>query len=192
MATLIIGLLVFLGIHSINIIVPAKRQDLVDRLGVTKWKLLYTVVSIVGLILVVVGYADARTSPTFVWMPPSGFRHLALLLTVPAFVLLAAAYVPGNRIKARLGHPMFVSVKIWAFAHLLANGNLADILLFGSFLIWAIAGFAVSRRRDRQTGLQQPRGNTKSDISTILIGIASWAVFAMFLHTVLIGVSPLP
>lgn len=192
MLTLIIGLLAFLGIHSINILAPAKKQEFASNLGPKKWKLVYTAISVVGFILIIVGYADARTTPTWLWMPPAGLRHLALLLTVPAFILLVAAYVPGNRIKAKLGHPMFAAVKVWALAHLLANGSLADVLLFGSFLIWAIAGFAVSRRRDRLAGLQRPAGNLKSDIATVVIGVVSWAVFAMFLHTALIGVSPLP
>lgn len=192
MTILIVGLLIFLGIHSINLLAPSKKQALSGSLGAAKWKLLYSVVSIAGFILIIMGYADARMTPTWLWTPPAGLRHLALLLTVPAFILLVAAYVPGNRIKAKLGHPMFAAVKIWAFAHLLANGSLADVLLFGSFLVWAIAGFAVSRRRDRLAGLKPPAGNTKSDIITILVGILSWAVFAMFLHTTLIGVSPLP
>lgn len=192
MMILIAGLLIFLGIHSINILAPAKRQAFASNLGAKKWKLIFTAVSIVGLILIVIGYGEARSTPTWLWNPLAGLRHLALLLTVPAFILLVAAYVPGNRIKAKLGHPMFAAVKIWAFAHLLANGTLADVLLFGSFLVWAIAGFAVSRRRDRVAGIQRPAGNTKADITTILLGIVSWAVFAMFLHTLLIGVSPLP
>ncbi|MDO8908247.1 MAG: NnrU family protein [Pseudohongiella sp.] len=192
MLILIAGLLIFLGVHSINIAAPARRHALAESLGATKWKLIYSVVSLLGLLLIINGYAAARMSPTWLWMPPTGLRHLALLLTVPAFILLVAAYVPGNRIKAKLGHPMYVAVKIWAFAHLLANGSAADVLLFGSFLIWAVAGFAVSRRRDRVAGIQRPAGTAKGDITTVVIGLVSWAVFAMFLHTALIGVSPLP
>lgn len=192
MTILIVGLLMFLGIHSINILAPARRQAFASNLGAKKWKLIFTAVSIVGFILIVVGYGEARSAPTWLWNPPAGLRHLALLLTVPAFILIVAAYIPGNRIKAKLGHPMFAAVKIWAFAHLLANGSLADVLLFGSFLVWAVAGFVVSRRRDRVAGIQRPAGNTKSDIITVLIGVVSWAVFAMLLHTVLIGVSPMP
>jgi uncharacterized membrane protein len=192
MIILIAGLVLFLGIHSINIVAPARKLALTDSLGTTKWKLIYSVVSILGFLLIINGYAAARVSPSWLWMPPAGLRHFALLLTVPAFILLIAAYVPGNRIKAKLGHPMFAAVKIWAFAHLLANGSAADVLLFGSFLVWAIAGFAVSRRRDRLAGIQRPAGTTRGDITTVLIGLVSWAVFAMFLHTALIGVSPLP
>lgn len=192
MSLLILGLVLFLGIHSINILAPGKRLSLVSSLGATKWKLLFTIVSVAGLILVIAGYAQARMTPTMLWMPPAGLRHLALLLTVPAFILLAAAYVPGNRIKAKLGHPMYVSVKVWAFAHLLANGTVADVLLFGSFLVWAIAGFAISRRRDRLSGRVVQTGKLSADIATVITGVISWAVFAMFLHTILIGVSPLP
>lgn len=192
MTILIIGLLVFLGIHSINIVSPQKKQLFSGRLGEKIWKLIYSVISVIGLFLIITGYSESRLDPTWLWMPPAGLRHLALLLTVPAFILLAAAYVPNNRIKAKLGHPMFAAVKIWAFAHLLANGSLADVLLFGSFLVWAIAGFAVSRRRDRLNNIQRSSGTAKSDITTVLAGVVSWAVFAMFLHTLLIGVSPLP
>lgn len=192
MTILIIGLLVFLGLHSVNILSPQKRQAFVGRLGEKKWKLIYSVISLIGLFLIIRGYGESRLDPTWLWMPPAGLRHLALLLTVPAFILLAAAYVPNNRIKAKLQHPMFAAVKIWAFAHLLANGSLADVLLFGSFLVWAIAGFAVSRRRDRMNNIQQSTGTAKSDITTVLVGVVSWAVFAMLLHTLLIGVNPLP
>jgi uncharacterized membrane protein len=118
--------------------------------------------------------------------------HLVLLLTVPAFILLAAAYVPHNRIKAKLGHPMLAAVKIWALSHLLANGSLADMILFGSFLIWAIVGFAVLRKRDRIAGDTRAPGTGKADGITILAGLAGWVVFAFFLHTLLIGVNPLP
>lgn len=192
MTTLILGLLIFLGIHSVNIIAPAKRQAYADKLGATTWKLIYSVVAVVGLFLIVKGYADSRMASVAIWAPPVGLRHLALLLTVPAFILLVAAYIPGNRIKAKLGHPMYAAVKLWALAHLLANGNLADVILFGSLLAWAIAGFAVSRRRDRVAGLQRSTGNIRSDIATIVVGVALWAVFVMYLHTALIGVSPLP
>jgi uncharacterized membrane protein len=192
MMYLIVGLFLFLGIHSINILTPVKRQILSDKFGEKKWKLVYSVISIVGFILIIKGYADSRMAPIWLWTPPPGLRHLALLLTVPAFILLVAAYVPGNRIKAKLGHPMFAAVKLWALAHLLANGSLADVLLFGSFLVWAIVGFAVCRRRDRIAGVQRIAGNVKSDITTVFIGVVTWAAFAMFLHTALIGVSPLP
>lgn len=192
MSLLIAGLVIFMGMHSIALFAPAARNNFKTQLGAGGWKVVYSIISIIGLALIVVGYGQARMAPVWLWMPPAGLRHLALLLTLIAFVLLAASYVPGNRIKSRLGHPMYASVKVWALAHLLANGSLADVLLFGSFLAWSIAGFAISRRRDRASGVQRAAGTLKSDLVTIIAGVISWAIFAMFLHTVLIGVSPMP
>ncbi|TFH70781.1 hypothetical protein E3V39_14605 [Gammaproteobacteria bacterium LSUCC0112] len=192
MTLLIVGLLVFLGIHSLNIVAPDQRLRLVNRLGAGPWKLSFSVISLIGLMLIIQGYSAARTQPVWIWLPPTGLSHLVILLTIPAFILLAAAYVPSNRIKAKLGHPMLAAVKIWAMSHLLANGSLADIIMFGSFLLWAIAGFAVLRRRDRMSGKSFPVGNLRADIVTISAGLLGWALFAMVLHTLLIGVSPLP
>lgn len=191
MALLIAGLLLFLGMHFTGILADDWRQGVIKKRGTGTWKLLYTTVSIAGFILIIVGYGAARTDPVFLWAAPVWARHLAMPLTLIAFILLAAAYIPRNRIKARLGHPMLAAVKIWAFAHLLANGTLADVLLFGSFLIWAIVGFAVLRRRDRSNGVTRT-GALKGDALTIITGVVAWAVFAMALHTALIGVSPLP
>jgi uncharacterized membrane protein len=192
MILLITGLIIFLGIHSLNIVTPGQRNLLATRFGVGKWKLIYSITSIIGFVLIIQGYSEARADPIWVWVPPAGLSHLILLLTVPAFILLAATYVPHNRIKAKLGHPMLAAVKIWALSHLLANGSLADIILFGSFLIWAIVGFAVLRKRDRIAGNTRAPGTGKADGITILAGLAGWGVFAFFLHTLLIGVNPLP
>lgn len=192
MSLLIAGLIIFLGIHSLNIVEPGKRNLLATRFGVSKWKLIYSLISVIGFVLIIQGYSASRANPILVWVPPSGLSHLVLLLTVPAFILLAAAYVPDNRMKAKLGHPMFAAVKIWALSHLLANGTLADMILFGSFLIWAIVGFAVSRKRDRIAGKTRESGTGKADGITILAGLAGWGIFTFFLHNILIGVNPLP
>jgi uncharacterized membrane protein len=117
-------------------------------------------------------------------------RQIASLLTLPAFVLMAAAYVPGTRIRARLGHPMVLGVKLWALAHLLSNGRLADILLFGSFLVWAVACFRAARARDRRDGVVRPVGPVSRDAIAVAVGVAGWVVFALFLHGWLIGVAP--
>lgn len=192
MTLLIVGLIIFLGIHSLNIVAPVKRQVLADRFGAGTWKLIYSVISVIGFVLIVQGYSDSRTDPVWLWFPPIGLSHLVLLLTIPAFILLAAAYVPKNRIKAKLGHPMLAAVKIWAFSHLLANGSLADLILFGSFLVWAIIGFVVLRKRDRLAGNVREPGTGKADVITVTVGIVGWVLFAFVLHTALIGVSPLP
>jgi uncharacterized membrane protein len=148
------------------------------------------VVSLLGLVLIVYGYAEARGAPVAIFAPPTWTRHLAALLTIPAFVLLAAVYVPGTRIKARLGHPMVLGVKVWAFAHLLSNGTLHDMLLFGTFLAWSVALFAVSRGRDRREGVLRAPGSTRGDAIAVAAGLAAWAVFAFWLHGLLIGVRP--
>ena len=139
--------------------------------------------------LIVIGYGAARTDPMVVWSPPLWTRHAASLLTLGAFVLLAAAYVPSNRIKAAIGHPMVAGVKLWAFAHLLSNGMLADLVLFGSFLAWAVADFIAARRRDRAAGVTYNTG-TIPTVVTVLLGVVLWAAFAFWLHRVLIGVAP--
>jgi uncharacterized membrane protein len=174
----------------VRIFADGWRTRQLARLGEGKWKGLYSVVSAVGLVLIVWGYGLARAEPTVLWMPPLWTRHVAALLTVPAFILIVAAYVPGNRIKAGLGHPMVAGVKVWAFAHLLANGTLAGVILFGAFLAWAMADFASARRRDRRAGTVYPAGTIARDAVAVIVGLVAWAAFAFYLHGWLIGVRP--
>ena len=152
MAMLILGLLLFLGVHSVRVFADGWRTRQIERLGPMGWKALYSVLSLAGFVLLVWGFGLARHHPVVVWVPPMALRHLNALFTLIAFVLLAAAYVPGNAIKARLGHPMLAAVKLWAFGHLLAAGMLHDVLLFGAFLLWAVVDFTVSRRRSSVMG----------------------------------------
>ena len=149
MTLLILGLVLFFGMHSVRVLGEDGRNALRARLGEGGYKGLYTLVSLAGFALIVWGYGAARQAPVQLWVPEAWTRHLAALLTIPAFVLLVAAYVPGNSIKARLHHPMVLGIKTWAFAHLLANGMLAQALLFGSFLVWAALSFRAARQRDR-------------------------------------------
>jgi uncharacterized membrane protein len=190
MTLLILGLIIFLGMHSIRIVADDRRTALRARFGVLGWKAGYGIISLVGFALIVVGYGLARQQPVVLWTPPIPMRHIAALLTAIAFVLLAATYVPRNSIKARLHHPMLLAVKVWALAHLLANGNLADIILFGSFLAWAIVCFSASRKRDRAAGTRYLTGKMGGTLATLAIGLVAWAAFAMWLHLRLIGVSP--
>jgi uncharacterized membrane protein len=187
---LIAGLLLFLGVHSTRIFADGWRSRTRTRTGAGSFKGIYSMLSLAGFVLLVWGYGVARQQPVVLWNPPTGMRHLAALLTLLSFVLLAAAYVPGNQIKARLHHPMVLGVKVWALAHLLANGTLADVLLFGSFLVWAIVLFAVSRRRDRREGTVYARGSVGATGITVLVGVLAWVAFALWLHRVLIGVAP--
>jgi uncharacterized membrane protein len=190
MPVLILGLVVFLGAHSVRILADDWRTRQIARLGELKWKGLWSVVSAIGLVLTVYGYGLARTQPVMLWTPPVWARHLAGLLTLLAFVLLAAAYVRGNHLKARFGHPMVLAVKAWALAHLVANGTLNAVVLFGAFLVWAVADFAAARRRDRAMGTVYPAGALSRDAITVAAGLLGWAVFAFLLHGWWIGVRP--
>ncbi|MFM9879847.1 MAG: NnrU family protein [Burkholderiaceae bacterium] len=191
MLILILGLAIFLGVHSLRIVADAWRGQLIARHGEGVWKGAFSLLSLLGLGLIVWGYGLARQQPIVLWVPPQGMRHAAALLTLVSFVLLAATYVPGNRIKARLKHPMVLAVKVWAVAHLLANGNLADVLLFGSFLLWAALSFQAARQRDRTLQIQYPPGRLGPTLVTALVGSAAWLAFALWLHLLLVGVSPL-
>jgi uncharacterized membrane protein len=187
---LVIGLVVFLGVHSVRIVADGWRSRQIARLGEYPWKGLYSLVSAIGLVLIVWGYGLTRTEPVAIWAPPIWTRHVAALLTWPAFILIAAAYVPGTRMKAALGHPMILGVKLWAFAHLISNGRLGDILLFGAFLAWAVLDFNAARTRDRLTGTRYAAIGATRDVLAAAIGTAAWAGFAIYGHIWLIGVKP--
>lgn len=191
MALLILGLVLFLGVHSIRIVANDWRTRQRARLGELRWRGLYSLVSIAGFVLIVWGFGLARQQPVVLYVPPLALRHLNALFTLLAFVLVAAAYVPNNHLKARLGHPMLAGVKVWAFGHLLATGMLHDVLLFGAFLLWAVVDFVSARRRDRAAGVTCPAGTTKGDAIALIGGIVLWAVFAFWLHGWLIGVNPM-
>jgi uncharacterized membrane protein len=190
MTALILGLVVFLGIHSARIVAEGPRQAFIAQRGANAWKGLYTAISLAGFALLVWGYGQARQQPVVLWATPTGLRHASTLLTLISFVLLAAAYVPRNGIKARVHHPMTVGVKVWAFAHLIANNTLADVLLFGGFLAWSIATFAAARRRDRANGTTYAPGTVSGTAITVVVGVVAWIVFALWLHGPLIGVRP--
>lgn len=127
---------------------------------------------------------------TWLWVPPVWTRHLAALLTLPAFILLVAAYLPGSHIKSRVGHPMLLGTKVWAVAHLLSNGTLHEVILFGSFLAWSVALYIVLRKRDRANGTHYPIVGLSRDLAVIVVGVVAWVVFALWLHRILIGVHP--
>jgi uncharacterized membrane protein len=190
MTWLIAGLIVFLGAHSVRIFAEVWRGAQIAKLGLGAYKGIYAVVSALGLVLIVIGYGQARGAAIVIWDPPLWARHVSALLVLFAFVLLAAAYVPRNHIKAAVGHPMILGVKIWAFGHLLANGHLEDLLLFGGFLAWAVFDYRAARRRDRSQGRAGVRGTLAGDVTTIVVGAGAWAVFALYLHGWLIGVRP--
>ena len=190
MVWLILGLVLFLGVHSVRVFAEDWRTKTRARLGENAFKGVYSVVSVLGFGLIIWGFGQARQQPVAVWTPPVGMRHLASLLTLLAFVSLAAAYVPGNAIKARLHHPMVLGVKTWALAHLLANGMLAHMVLFGSFLLWAVLSFRAARQRDRVGQVVYAPGRAGPTVVTVLLGVALWAGFAFWAHGAWIGVRP--
>lgn len=189
MTILVLGLIVFLGAHSLRIVAEPWRTRQLARLGEQGWKAAVSVASLAGLALIVWGYGLARAEPVVVWTPPLWMRHVAALLTIPAFALVAAAYAPPNRLRlAARGHPMVVGVKLWALAHLLSNGTLADVALFGGFLAWALVDFRSARRRPGAVTL--PPATGRGDAIAVAAGLVAWAVFAFALHGPLLGVRP--
>lgn len=185
MTVMILGLLLFLGVHSVRIVANDWRSVQIQRMGELPWKAAYSVVAVVGLAMAAWGYGQMRLDPTWVWFPPLGLRHAVALLMIPAFILLVAAYVPNNHLKAKLGHPMVLAVKVWALAHLLANGRLGDIVFFGAFLLWAVLDFRSARRRPQQPRVQPRLVGTAL---TVVIGLAAYFLFAFHLHVLVTGV----
>ena len=190
MPILVLGLLIFLGAHSVRIFADGWRTRMIARLGMNGWKALYALASIVGFVLIVWGFGLARQQPVLLYAPPLRRKYVNALLTLVAFVLVVATYVPRNHVKAAIGHPMLAGVKVWAFGHLLATGFLHDVVLFGAFLLWAGVNFVVSRRRDRLAGTHYAAGTLVGDALALAIGIVAWAVFAFWLHARWIGVNP--
>lgn len=193
MLLLALGLIIFFAAHSTRIVAEQWRISQIETLGEQRWKSIVSLLSLLGFVLIVWGYDDSRGDSPILWPTPIWSRHLAALLTLPTFVLLAAAYVPGNRIKPGVGHPMLLATVFWALAHLLANGKRSDLLLFGSFLLWAVADLAAARRRDRGSGKnsRDVDGTLSRDFLSVAVGILAWSLFVWFVHGWLFGVAPL-
>lgn len=190
MALLVLGLVLFLGVHSVRVFAEGTRTRFVAQRGENAWKGLYALLCILGFVLLIWGYGLARQSPVVLWTPPTWARHLAALLTLPAFVLLVAAYVPGNHIKARLHHPMMLGIKVWVLAHLFVGRTLAAEIVFAAFLVWAALSFRAARARDRADGRVYPPGRVVPTVVTVVAGVIAWIGFAVWGHAALIGVRP--
>lgn len=189
---LVLGLLLFLGIHSVSIVAPRARHAIAHRIGEGPWKGIYTLVALAGFGLIVAGYSAARQNPVLLWTPPLAMRHVAAVLMLPVFVLLLSAYLPG-RIQRAAKHPMLAATKLWALAHLLANGSLADVVLFGAFLAWAVADRVSLKRRASAGLLRAPHtfaAGKANDAIALVGGLLLYAVFAFWAHGFLIGVRP--
>jgi uncharacterized membrane protein len=190
MPYLILGLVIFLGVHSVRIFAEDWRTQRLSQMGEGVYKGIYSVLSVVGFALIIWGFGIARETPQLLWTPPLAMRHTASLLTLIAFVLLVAAYVPGNAFKSRLHHPMVLGVKTWALAHLISNGNVAHVILFGSFLAWGVLDYVTARRRDRALGTVYGPSSAGSTGITAALGLVAWAGFAFWGHGLLIGIRP--
>jgi uncharacterized membrane protein len=189
MSTLIAGLVLFLGVHSIAILAPARRDRWAARLGEGPWKGLYALVALVGLVLVARGFLPARAVATTLYIPSAPMRAASIALMAVVFPCLWAAHLPG-RIQTALGHPMLVATQFWAVAHLFANGSSADALLFGSLLLWAaLERYSLGRRPPRALRMAPARGY--NDLLAIGLGLATYAAFIGGLHRYLFGVAPL-
>jgi uncharacterized membrane protein len=187
MAQLILGLVLFFGIHSVSIVALPLRDNFAAKseLG---WKAFYAIVSLVGIILVVRGYAELRSAPTILYVSPVWLRHVAAVFLLPIFVLFLAPYFPG-RITAAIKHPQLVAVKLWSVAHLLVNGTVADVLLFGSFLVWGVADTISMKSRPTRPVLGT-RASAANDIVLVVAGLALYAAMVLWLHEVAFGVRP--
>ena len=190
MLLLIMGLILFLGMHSVRIVAEDFRTAQISKRGEGAWMGIYSAISLLGFMLIIWGYADARVESPILWNPPIWTKHLAALLTLPAFILFVAAYVPGSKMKAVLGHPMILGTKLWALAHLLSNGAVVDVLLFGGFLLWSVLDFRAARKRTKAAGITFEFAGYSRDAIAIVFGLFVWAVFSMYLHAMWIGVKP--
>jgi len=190
MTILILGLVLFLGIHSIRIFADPWRTLQTKRMGEQKWKGICSLIALIGFMLIIYGYGQSK--PSFmIWSPPLWTWHITAALTLVAFILLTAAQVPKNGIKAKVKDPMVLGVKTWALAHLISSGSLAGIILFGSFLVWAILDFKSCRGR-RSNALGAPTETSLiMTLATYTIGIVAWFIFAIYIHQTLFGISPL-
>ena len=189
MSTLLLGLLIFLSVHSVSIASPRWRDRTAARLGAPAWRGLYSLVSLAGLLLIIHGFALSRAAPVVLYTPGIALHWLASLLMLPVLPLLFAAYLPG-RIQKAARHPMLVAIKLWAVAHLLANGTAADLLLFGGFLAWAVIDRISLKRRPVKAVPGMPEGKW-NDLLAIVLGLSAYALIVGWAHLHLFGVAPL-
>jgi uncharacterized membrane protein len=186
LVVLVLGLIVFLGPHVL-VTLREPRAEMVKWLGEWPYKGLFAVASLVGLYLIGVGFGMYRAGGAIeIWSPPSFTRHITEALMLPAAILVAAAYLPGE-IKLRLKHPMLVGVKTWAVAHLLANGDLGGIILFGSVLAWAVYDRITLKRRTDPGSPPIPIGGWKNDVAAVIVGLILYLALGLVFHPLVVG-----
>lgn len=193
MTLLLIGLLLFLGAHSARVFAEGPRAAVIARLGANGWKGLYSVISLIGFVLIIKGYGDARGAAAL-WPAPPHLRDATALLVLAAFILLVAAYWPGNAIKAAVRDPMVLGVGCWALGHLLVKSSPPALALFGAFLVWAVVDFLSLRRRGQAAAVPDSRPAGTSSLAatagTVVVGLIAFVGFLVWGHRLLIGVSP--
>ncbi len=191
MAILVLGLLIFLGLHSTQIFAANGRSQAIARIGEGPWKGVYSLLSLVGFVMIVWGFSQARAAAPMMWAPPIWTRHIALLLMLFSMILLGAYGLKKSHIAVAVHHPMLWAVVIWSAAHLFANGSAADVVLFGAFLAWALLDLSSNYARDRANAAVYPAPNWGATAGAIAIGVVLWVVLLGGLHRWLFGVSPL-
>jgi uncharacterized membrane protein len=192
MLILVMGLVIFFFVHSVRLVAPNWREKSMAIHGEMRWKMRFGMITLIAVGLIVMGYSQARLEPVWLWFPPVWTRHLAGLLVLVALFFVGSALVPNTTMKKKVGYPMIIAIKIWAFAHLISNGSLADVILFGSFLVWSIVSFAVYRRRDRKAGvIRDQEAGVQFDLAAFTFAMVTWFAIAFYLHQTIIGVSPL-
>ena len=192
MLILVIGLVIFFCLHSVRLVAPKWREKSMVGHGAMRWKMRFGMVTLIATAFIAMGYMQVRLEPVWLWFPPVWTRHLAGLLVLVALFFVGSALVPNTTMKKKVGYPMLIAVKIWAFAHLISNGTLADVIIFGSFLVWSIVSFAVYRRRDRKAGVvRDQESGVQFDLAAFTFAMVTWFAIAFYLHQAIIGVSPL-
>jgi len=191
MAILVLGIILFLGLHLIRVVAPGFRAGVIESRGKGTWMGIYAILSLIGLCLIIYGFGQARSETGMLYDPPVFMRHIALLLMLFAFIFLAAGFLPAGRIAVAVKHPQVLSIKIWALAHLLANGETSSVLLFGSFLAWAVILRISLKRRERAGERVLPVfKSATNDVLAVIIGFVAYVLFVWKLHEWLIGVAP--
>lgn len=191
MASLILGLILFLGVHSSAIFFAQARHDIIAKRGRIFWQIPYTLLSLIGLIVIIWGYGAARENPTILYQAPTWASHVAALLMAPAMIFMVSSNLRG-KIAATLKHPQLAAVKVWALAHLISNGDLASVVLFGSFLVWAVIDrISLKKRVARGFANNNPGGPVRNDIIAVVVGLALYVLFIFWAHQYLFGVSPI-
>ncbi len=186
LSILIIGLVVFLGSH-LFVTKRDTRSAAIARLGAGGYRIAFSVVSLIGLALIVYGFAQYRAQGWIdIWYPPAFTRHIAVLLMLFASIFLVATYIPSH-IKTKLKHPMLAGIKTWALAHLIANGDLGSIILFGSFLAWGVIARIAAKKRGDNGPATAPRG-FRNDVTVVVVGLALYVALGLYFHPYVIGV----